>query len=114
MKIDKDLYIKEVATLSGLSEATLKKLYRINMLILSHELNAQEQLEEGTKKYVNLGTYGQLEITEINNRLVYRFHASAEFNKVVRRSILEKQNLLTNRLSDKLIKHIEKTYRDII
>ena len=108
----KEDYLKTVSTLTNLPVSFLSQLYKIHLLVVSNELSNQ-LLSNDTKK-VSLSTYGEVKLQIENNSLIYKFIPSDEFNSVVRKTVLEKRDLLESKLEEKLVKKIYANYDDFM
>lgn len=109
----KEDYIKQMSALTNLPVTFLNQLYKLNMLAVSNELHTQILESEDIKK-VSLSTYGEVKIQQVDGNLIYKFLPSDDFNAIIRRTIIEKKDLLEEKLEEKLVKKIYDNYFDFM
>lgn len=101
--------IKDVAVLTTIPEKTLKKLstkaiYCINDAVVD---------AAGEPADIDIGI-GTLSISVVNDKVVYKFVPSKEFEESIKNSVINEQNLLEDALEASLVDKITNVYKEFL
>jgi hypothetical protein len=103
--------VKDVSVLSTVPDKTLDKLIEKGVYCISDALLEDIDTDKDVTE-LNIGI-GTLYIKHTADTIAYKFMPSDEFANVVKSTVKNKQNLLSNVLDETLSKKFLEVYKDI-
>lgn len=104
--------IKDTATLTTVPEKTLKKLVSKEIYCIN---DAVAEMQAANIEVIDLDIgLGNLAISVVDDKVVYKFIPSTELEESVKSAILNGRNLLEDVLEASLVERLTNTYKDII
>lgn len=104
--------IKDTATLITIPEKTLRKLISKEIYCINDAV-AELQAAETPLVDLDIGL-GNLAISMVDDKVVYKFIPSQELDESVKAAILNGRNLLEDALEAALVERLTNTYKDIL
>lgn len=104
--------IKDTAVLTTVPEKALKKLITKEIYCVN---DAVAEMQAANIDTIDLDIgLGNLAISVVDDKVVYKFVPSTELEESVKSSILNGRNLLEDVLETALVERLTNTYKDII
>lgn len=105
-------FISKISTLSTIPEKSISQLQKYLNAIASHDIVTQ--MVDGNNVF-EIDTFeGKIYITLDDDILKYKFIPSEAFDKIIRETIIDRQSVLIEALSEKLKDSLVNTYKDLL
>lgn len=104
--------IKDVATLTTIPEKALSKLVSKSIICINDSVEEALLTNESIVE-INIGI-GTLYIQLLDNAINYKFIPSSNLESSVRKTVINKQNILERMIEKTLADRIIKTYKDFL
>lgn len=101
--------VKDMATLTTIPEKALKKL----LTKATYCINDAVADANGEPADIDVG-FGTLSISVVNDKIVYKFTPSKEFEEAIKNTVLNEQNLLEDALEASLVDKITNVYKEFL
>lgn len=103
--------IHDLSTLTGIGEYNLEGLVNKSVAVISHDVEEALRNKESVTS-INIGI-GELHLTNVEDKVMYKFIPSARLEKAIKDTYKERRSLLTIEIDEALGKRIQNTYKDL-
>lgn len=104
--------IKDTATLTTVPEKAIRKLISKEVYSIA---DAVAEMQAANIDVIDLDIgLGNLALSIVDDKVVYKFVPSQELDEIIKSSILNGRNLLEDALEASLVERLTNTYKDIL
>lgn len=103
--------MSDLSTLTGIGQYNLEELTNKAVAVISHDIEEALRNKDSIIS-INIGI-GELHITNVEDKVMYKFIPSARLEKAIKDTYRERRSLLSVELDAALGKRIQNTYKDL-